>query len=277
MDRVVESLKGTNERELTRPCPDKEMVVEGQKVTPSQVKRYMRRKNISVISQSDTNDDVLMPGLRSDHPGQLLDAYTAMRFTLEDLSQDPDLSDFCFPSFPTLDGECSLVRFCYDTVVTPLATDRTATIWPFPQSLPPSFPPQAFAPIQDPYNYPIYPIPETSERRSFKFPERHNYGHLSNNVGDVPGPLRSKAPALTVEADTDDGQSCSGSSKRRRYGDWTDSFSQKRLFACPYTKFDPIRFSDKNVHGKKFRSCSSVHANHKPSEVSSRLSFPPYR
>lgn len=118
MDRVVESLKRTNERELTQPCPDKEMVVDGQRVKLSQVKRYMRRKNIPVITRSNTNDDALKrldgrsdPGLRSEHPGQLLDGYTAMGFTLEDPSQDPDLSDFLSVNRRTLDGECSLVRF----------------------------------------------------------------------------------------------------------------------------------------------------------------------
>lgn len=138
-------------------------------------------------------------------------------------------------------------------MLTPLATDRMATAWPFP----PLLPPQGFAPTQDPHYYPIYPISGASETRSLKFPERHNYGHLSNKVGETRPPLRSKAPALTVEVDTDDEQSYSSSSKRRRYGDWTDSLSQKRLFACPYTKFDPVRFSEKNVHEKKFRSCSS--------------------
>jgi hypothetical protein len=60
MDRVVESLKRTNERELTQPCPDIEMVVEGQKVKLSQVKRYMRRKKNSLASHADTNDDFPM-------------------------------------------------------------------------------------------------------------------------------------------------------------------------------------------------------------------------
>jgi hypothetical protein len=59
MDRVVESLKRTNERELTQPCPDKEMLVEGYKVTLSQVKRYIRRKKSSRASHADANDDDL--------------------------------------------------------------------------------------------------------------------------------------------------------------------------------------------------------------------------
>lgn len=60
MERVVESLKRTNERELTQPCPDKEMLVEGYKVTLSQVKRYIRRKKSSQASHADSNDDLAM-------------------------------------------------------------------------------------------------------------------------------------------------------------------------------------------------------------------------
>jgi Asp-tRNA(Asn)/Glu-tRNA(Gln) amidotransferase C subunit len=67
MNRVVESLKRTNRQELIQPCPNKEMVVEGQKVTLSQVKRYIRRNNIPVASQDDTNHEFLYR-TADDHP-----------------------------------------------------------------------------------------------------------------------------------------------------------------------------------------------------------------
>jgi hypothetical protein len=67
MNRVIESLKRTNRQELMQPCPNKEMVVEGQKVTLSQVKRYIRRNNISVASPDDTNHGFLYH-TADDHP-----------------------------------------------------------------------------------------------------------------------------------------------------------------------------------------------------------------
>jgi hypothetical protein len=70
MNRVVESLKRTNRQELTQPCPNREMVVEGQKVTLSQVKRYIRRNNIPIASQDDASHDFLCRTAddHSDHP-----------------------------------------------------------------------------------------------------------------------------------------------------------------------------------------------------------------
>jgi hypothetical protein len=67
MNRIIESLKRTNGQELIQPCPNKEMVVDGQKVTLSQVKRYIRRNNISVASHDDTNHEFLCR-TADDHP-----------------------------------------------------------------------------------------------------------------------------------------------------------------------------------------------------------------
>ena len=67
MNHVVESLKRTNRQELIQPCSNKEMVVEGQKVTLSQVKRYIRRNNIPIASQDDTSHDFLCR-TADDHP-----------------------------------------------------------------------------------------------------------------------------------------------------------------------------------------------------------------
>ena len=93
MERVIECLKRTNERELTQPCPDKEMVFDGQKVRLSQVKRYIRRKNISVTSHGDTKNECLErvasrsdSELRSDLFNNQYDDCTARGFTPFDLS-----------------------------------------------------------------------------------------------------------------------------------------------------------------------------------------------
>jgi hypothetical protein len=67
MNRVVESLKRTNRKELIQPSPNKEMVVEGQKVTLSQVKRYIRRNKIPVASHDKTNHEILYR-TADDHP-----------------------------------------------------------------------------------------------------------------------------------------------------------------------------------------------------------------
>jgi hypothetical protein len=112
MDRVVESLQRTNERELTQPCPDKEMVVEGQKVMLSQVKRYMRRKRNSVVSHGDTNGEFMKrrdgksnPVLRSGHFGQLDDSYAATGLRSEKTQGNSAATESLFANHRDFDCE----------------------------------------------------------------------------------------------------------------------------------------------------------------------------
>ena len=92
------------------------------------------------------------------------------------------------------------------------------------------------------------------EREGPSSTEPLNHRHLSHGLEDSGGGFGRKKSPHIVEAD-DDGQSWSSSSKQRRSATSTISSSENRLFACPYAKFDPARFSDKNIQDKKFRSC----------------------
>ena len=57
------------------------------------------------------------------------------------------------------------------------------------------------------------------------------------------------------EGDLQDGE---GPPRRKRTRVTTESISlDGRLFACPYSKFDPIRFSERNIDEKNYRGCSS--------------------
>jgi hypothetical protein len=92
------------------------------------------------------------------------------------------------------------------------------------------------------------------EREGSRSTETSSHRHLLHGFEDSGGHFRRKRSLRMAEAD-DDEQSCSSSSKQRRFAASTSSSSENRLFACPYAKFDPARFSDKNIQDKTFRSC----------------------
>jgi hypothetical protein len=60
------------------------------------------------------------------------------------------------------------------------------------------------------------------------------------------------------ESDDDDDQSRDKRRKRQEYGSLgTDVSDGKLLLACPYFKYDPIRYSERNMLEKNYRGCSS--------------------
>jgi hypothetical protein len=262
MDRVVEILKRTNERELTQPSPDKEMVVEGQKVTLSQVKRYLRRKKNSAASNDDKNDESVgrwdgktNQALRPSYFGQPDDSYAATELGSQDIEVDSAMNDYWFADPRHFDEVESCHVSASDAELKPLPADRTTTteLKHYDRSF---FP-------RSPLSFQVSPTTEeptwntTSNRfegKSINFPQRHNHAHHSNGSESSHELFGGKRSLPTAEADEDE-QSCSSSSKQRRRTDSTGSTFKNRLFACPYAKFDPMKFSDKNVDEKKFRSC----------------------
>jgi hypothetical protein len=63
---------------------------------------------------------------------------------------------------------------------------------------------------------------------------------------------------LCQEDDEGDLQDRDGPPHRKRNRLTTESISlDGRLFACPYSKFDPIRFSERNIEERHYRGCSS--------------------
>ena len=119
-------------------------------------------------------------------------------------------------------------------------------------------------PHQHPYPFSIYGFQWTSSEPSTYAISRpilrsHSQDNgdrsiLSTSVEDGRGNPGGKGPLRMVETNKDE-QSCPRPSKRQRYAPSTSSTLENGLLACPYAKFDPFKFSDKNVHEKKFRGC----------------------
>jgi hypothetical protein len=267
MDRVVEILKRTNGRELTQPSPDKEMVVAGQKVTLSQVKRYLRRKKTSAASNGNKNDEFMRrwddqsnQALRSSRFGQPDGSSAATELGSQDTEVDSVMGDDWFADFGLFDPKVEFRNVsASDAELKPLPADRTVTaglrqhevvldpaLWFRP-------PPTPLALDRNDW-IDCNAIFGRTESRSMNFPPRHNHGHQSNGSENTHERFGGKWSLPTIEAD-DDEQSCSSSSKQRRHTDSTGSAFKNRFFACPYAKFDPVRFSGKNVHERQFRSC----------------------
>ncbi len=62
----------------------------------------------------------------------------------------------------------------------------------------------------------------------------------------------------TEDDDPDDDQNHDRSSRRKRPRVTTELISPDgRLLACPYCKYDPVRYSERNIEEKQYRGCSS--------------------
>ena len=108
-------------------------------------------------------------------------------------------------------------------------------------------------------------------RRAAQEAATHNRNHspTSSAKAERAGPSKQSSPTGTptradkysAETFEDDGQ---GSARKRRRDDDTranDSSSdpEARLLACPYSKYDPVRYSETNADEKQYRGCSSCY------------------
>jgi hypothetical protein len=59
------------------------------------------------------------------------------------------------------------------------------------------------------------------------------------------------------DEDDDDDQSQDKGGKRQRLGSFDTEMLDGKLLACPYFKYDPMRYSERNVLEKSYRGCSS--------------------
>lgn len=74
--------------------------------------------------------------------------------------------------------------------------------------------------------------------------------------------LNAKSPAKRIpddDGDWEDSEGGEGRRKRRRFSSTSSVEIDGKLLACPYYKYDPGRYSERNVDEKGYRGCSSCY------------------
>ncbi|KIX08694.1 uncharacterized protein Z518_03351 [Rhinocladiella mackenziei CBS 650.93] len=266
MKQILQALKIKNEKDLLQRSRNREISVDGHKVRFSDLKRYIRRHQ-SPRTGSASDDET---------PTQSSERNHEVPQQTEKLGGSDTMSTMTLPGSPPQhvlgldDGHSSSLPTEWFSGTT---SDQLVSSLPFPET-------SDVSATTDGKIDQWYQLPQTSSRKTTMILEDVEVTTLGK-ITNIPKHEKAKVrkepthPELFGDQILEDSallgvgtaSTTAGGSERAMDMEASECSSSgprinlqdsKRLFACPFHKFDPPRYSEQNALETRYRRCSTV-------------------